>query len=91
MKKQYIKPILAYESFQLAGAIAGDCNLKLGVYSFVCTADENGQPNGPSNNGVFYDYNNCQYDLTGPELDGADSMCYHGPIFTGGTAIFLAS
>lgn len=91
MKRKYNKPMVAFESFQLAGALAGDCDLKLNIYSYICTADANGNGNGPSNNGIFYDYNNCQLDLTGPEVDGADSICYHGPIFTGGTSVFLAS
>lgn len=91
MKRNYTKPTVMFESFQLACAIAGDCTYTLNIYSYICAADENMQGMGPSNNGIFYDYNNCQFDLTGPELDGADSMCYHGPFFTGGTSVFLAS
>ena len=90
MKKEYSKPLLAYESFQPAGALAGDWNLKLNHYSYICTADENGNGLGSNTAGIFFDYNNCQFDLTGSELDGADSMCYHGPMFTVGQ-VFLAS
>lgn len=91
MKKLYNKPVLAYESFQLAGALAGDCNLKLNHYSYQCTADENGNGLGPNTTGEFFNYDNCQIDLTGPELDGADTVCYHGPIFTMGHGVFMAS
>ena len=90
MKKEYSRPLLAYEAFQLTAAIAGDCNLKLNHYSYACTADENGLGLGPNTTGVFFDYNNCQIDLTGPEVDGADSVCYHGPMFTVGQ-VFMAS
>ncbi len=91
MKKSYMKPLLAFESYQLSSALAGDCDLKLNHYSYECSADENGRGNGPGVEGIFYDYNNCQIDLTGPEVDGAESVCYHGPIFTVGHGVFLAS
>lgn len=90
MKKAYHKPALAFEGFQLSCAIAGDCNLKLNHYSYECTADENGLPNGPNSEGEFFDYSKCQTDLTGPELDGGETVCYHGPVYTMGM-VFLAS
>ena len=90
MKKEYSKPLLTYEAFQLTAAIAGDCNLKLNHYSYACTADENGLGLGPNTTGIFFDYHNCQIDLTGPEVDGADPVCYHGPMFAVGQ-VFLAS
>ncbi len=90
MKKEYNKPCLAFEAFQLSCSIAGDCNLKLNHYSYECSADENGNGLGPYVEGEFFDYNKCQIDLTGPELDGGETYCYHGPIFTMGK-VFLAS
>lgn len=90
MKKEYSKPLLAYEAFQLTAAIAGDCSLKLNHYSDSCTADANGTGLGPNTIGEFFSYYNCQLDLTGPEQDGAETLCYHGPIFTVGQ-VFLAS
>ena len=90
MKKEYINPLLAYELYQLAGALAGDCNLKLNHYSYSCTADANGTGLGPNTTGEFFNYYNCQLDLTGPEQDGAETVCYHGPIFTVGQ-VFLDS
>jgi hypothetical protein len=91
LKRKYSKPLLAYEAYQLAGALAGDCNLKLNHYSYNCSADENGNGLGYNVEGIFFNYYNCQLDLTGPELDGADSVCYHGPVFTSGHGVFLGS
>ena len=90
MKKLYKKPKLIYESFQIAGALAGDCNLKLNHYSYECTADANGIGQGPNTEGEFFDYFKCQLDLTGSYIDGSETICYHGPIFTMGM-VFLAS
>ena len=91
MKRTYLKPVLAFESYQLASALAGDCNLKLNHYASSCTADENGRGKGPNTQGEFFNYNNCQVDLTGPEKDGGETLCYHGPLFTTGHGVFLAS
>lgn len=79
VKKKYEKPMIVIESFQLDAAVAGTCKetaedqgytyVKLGFGENTCSFD----------NGQFYNYNNCQVDLTGPEGDGNDSLCYHGP------------
>ncbi|MBQ2444960.1 MAG: hypothetical protein II272_00830 [Oscillospiraceae bacterium] len=90
MKREYRKPFIAFEAFQLSAALAGDCDLKLNHYSYQCTANENGVGLGPNTTGIFYDYYNCQLDLTGPEVDGADTVCYHGPMYTIGQ-VFMAS
>lgn len=90
MKREYRKPFIDFEAFQLSAALAGDCDLKLNHYSYQCTANENGVGLGPNTTGIFYDYHNCQLDLTGPEVDGADTVCYHGPMYTIGQ-VFMAS
>ena len=78
MKKQYNKPYIGLESFQLNAAIADACST-MGY-----------RPVGPSENecsfagGQFYSAINCKLDLTGPANDGNDGVCYHGPLATGG-------
>lgn len=81
MRRTYIKPILAVESFQLDAAIAASCSsqgyISINLGEDTCTFD----------NGQFFNYNNCQMDLTGPEGDGNDTPCYHGPTLAGMTFI----
>lgn len=81
MKKEYRKPYLMVESFQLDAAIAATCTsqgfLPINYSENTCTFD----------NGQFFNYNNCQMDLTGPEGDGNDTLCYHGPLLAGMTFI----
>ncbi len=78
MKKQYQKPYIGLESFQLNAAIADACSTN------------NYRPinHGPSScsfaNGQFFSYQNCQMDLTGPVIVGIDTVCYHGPLLSGG-------
>lgn len=83
MKKVYKKPIVVIESFQLDAAVAATCSsqgyIPIGHGENTCSFD----------NGQFYNYNNCQMDLTGPGGDGNDTTCYHGPILAGTT--FMAS
>ena len=83
MKKEYKKPLIAVESFQLDAAVAATCSsqgfLPLGHGEDNC-----------SYYGEFFNVDNCQVDLTGPEGDGNDTLCYHGPILTPGL-IFVAS
>ena len=82
MKKQYAKPSIIIESFQLNATIAtstcredalkdGMDYIKLGYSEDTCTYD----------NGQFFNYDNCEFDLTGPQNDGNDTVCYHGPTF----------
>ncbi|MBQ8898847.1 MAG: hypothetical protein IJY86_10300 [Clostridia bacterium] len=81
MKKTYVKPELVVESFQLDAAIAASCSsqgyIPINYGENNCTFD----------NGQFFNYNNCQMDLTGPEGDGNDAICYHGPLEAGMTFI----
>lgn len=83
MKRTYTKPLIAMESFQLNAAIAASCSSEDGIAIHygenTCTYDD----------GQFFNYNNCQFDLTGPEGDGNDTDCYHGPIVANQT--FIAS
>lgn len=84
MKKNYVKPYLAVESFQLDAAIAAACSsqgfIPINYGENSCTFD----------NGQFFNSINCQVDLTGPGFDGNDTICYHGPTLTPGMT-FLAS
>lgn len=73
MKKKYEKPVLIIESFQLDATIAASCSgqgfIKINYGEDDCTFD----------GGQFFNNNNCQMDLTGPDGDGNDTICYHGP------------
>lgn len=84
MKKVYKKPIVVIESFQLDAAVAASCSsqgyIPINHGENTCTFD----------NGEFFNYNNCQVDLTGSEGDGNDTQCYHGPMAASGTT-FVAS
>ena len=83
MKKVYKKPIVVIESFQLDAAVAASCSsqgyIPIGHGENACSYD----------NGQFFNYANCQMDLTGPEGDNNDTTCYHGPLLAGST--FVAS
>jgi hypothetical protein len=76
MKKDYKKPYLLVESFQLDAAIAASCSsetknpLHYGLDS--CTLEEE-LP------GFGYFGNLCIHDVK-VEGDGNDLICYHGPI-----------
>lgn len=75
MKKEYIKPYLAVESFQLNAAIAASCSdegkIKIGIYLNSCNADEE-EP------GMSYVGDACTTDIVNPDDD--DYFCYHGPL-----------
>lgn len=81
MKREYKKPVLAVESFQLDASVAASCSsqgyVPIGYSENTCTFD----------NGQFFNLNNCQFDLTGPDGDGNDTLCYHGPLLAGSTFI----
>lgn len=80
MKKEYKKPIVVIETFQLDAAIAGSCKEdaealnkkyeKLGFSPDSCTFM----------GGEFFNSFNCQMDLTGEGGDSNDTVCYHGPL-----------
>ena len=76
--KKYEKPYIGLESFQLNAAVASACStlgyIAVGPAENFCTFD----------NGQFYNFITCQVDLTGPDLDKHDSVCYHGPTASGG-------
>lgn len=80
MKKAYVKPYLAVESFQLDAAIASSCSsegkLALGYTMNSCTLDDS---KGTYNPNFGYFGHSCRSDV---EVvgDGNDTICYHGPI-----------
>ena len=84
MKKEYKKPLIAVESFQLDAAVAGTCVAN----GFIPIG--HGEDNCWFADRQFFNYNNCQFDLTGPGGDGNDTLCYHGPTETGGMT-FISS
>lgn len=74
MKKKYEKPVLIIEPFQLDATVAASCSsqgyISINYGENDCTFDS----------GQFFNYNNCQMDLTGPDGDDNDTLCYHGPM-----------
>ena len=93
MKKSYSKPVVGFEAFQIDAAIAGSCkdpsaqgvggywkHIPINHYENSCSYAE----------GQFFNFFNCSMDLTGPEFDGNDTICYHGPILSGGI-VFVCS
>jgi hypothetical protein len=86
MKKDYKKPYLLIESFQLNAAVAGSCAAQGGI---TINYGENrcGFDVGVDNQFQFFNAFNCDMDLTGPE-DGYDTICYHGPTLG---LLFIAS
>lgn len=81
MKKKYEKPMLIIEPFQLDATIAASCSsqgyIPINYGENSCTFD----------NGEFFNYDNCEMDLTGPGGDGNDTLCYHGPFLANSTFI----
>lgn len=77
MKKEYRKPILLVESFQLDAAVAAVCS------------EEGGRPlnhsigdcwDNTEDKYIFSDDLACGFDATiGDAADPNDSACYHGP------------
>lgn len=86
MKKKYVKPIIVIESFQLDAAIAASCSsqdfIPINYGENSCGFDEIS-----SGRWHFFNYNNCEMDLTGSGGDGNDTECYHGPILANSTFI----
>ncbi len=78
MKRKYEKPYLGLESFQLNAAVALSCSSQnytpINYWESGCTFE----------NGEYFNLFNCQFDLSGPENDGNDSICYHGPVLSFG-------
>ena len=76
MKKEYAKPYIMVESFQLNAAIAASCSsqgatpIHYGVDT--CTAQEEAP-------GLGYFGVQCDWDVNKVEFDENDTICYHGP------------
>ena len=85
MKKEYVKPIVMVEFFQLDAAIASTCSddkkISLNHYMNSCTLEET-MP------GLGYFGNACTHDVQ-VEGDGNDLICYHGP--TPASSVFMNS
>ena len=81
MKKEYVKPYLAVESFQLDASVAGGCATKLGHDEKGCTFLT------ARDQGVYLD---IQFGPACGEIGGIDMLqenpdiCYHGPVSTFG-------
>lgn len=82
MKKDYIRPTLAVESFQLDAAIAASCSSdgkEVTTLNFVsttaCAADFYGYAIFSANCGEIPDVG---IDIT--DDDGDDGFCYHAPV-----------
>lgn len=78
MKKKYEKPVLMIESFQLDATVAASCSSQDGIPIHY------GESNCVFDGGAYFNYNNCDEDVTGSDDDGHDTICYHGPELTGG-------
>lgn len=88
MKKKYEKPVLIIESFQLDATVAASCSSQ-GYQELNYNENMCGFEPGIDKQWQFFNYHNCDLDLTGPEGDGNDTVCYHGPIDA--SATFLKS
>lgn len=79
MKKTYVKPYVAVETFQLDAAIATSCADRIALhygqdncadYDLFDVLTYFGDACGRKPNGT---------DVTDPGADGNDKLCYHGP------------
>ena len=86
MKRRYQKPCLEMESFQLNAALALSCSAqgKIPINQGEDACSFGGPGGAGSGVGQFFNLFNCRVDLTGPANDGNDTICYHGPLATGG-------
>lgn len=80
MKKTYVKPYVAVESFQLDAAIATSCSSN-GLYTLgysidTCTLEDN--KGSTEFIGLNYFGAACVHNVM-LEGDGNDLICYHGP------------
>ena len=86
MKKLYKKPMVVIESFQLDAAFAASCSSQ--NYIPINYGENNcGFDQGEEHKYQFFNFKNCDFDLTGEGGDGNDTECYHGPIYFGDTFI----
>lgn len=85
MKKEYKKPVIIVESFQLNAAIAGSCSdetgeIAIGHYETTC-----GSGQGEEFQWQYFSEYTCDVDLTiGGGGDDNDENCYHGPVNNSG-------
>ena len=90
MKKEYKKPVIFIESFQLNAAIAGSCSDETNEKPINHYATTCGYGIGNEFNWQFFSEDTCDVDLVGESGDGNDTPCYHGPILSGGTTFVWA-
>ena len=80
MKKKYVKPYVAVETFQLDAAIANSCSkddlYTLGYSIDTCTLEDN--KGSTEFVGSNYFGAACIHNVM-LEGDGNDQICYHGP------------
>lgn len=78
MKKEYMKPFFAVESFQLNAAVAASCSsqgkVAIQFGETDCTAMEEADGQSYFGNGI------CATDVTSPNEDENGAFCYQGVI-----------
>ena len=85
MKKTYVKPYIAVETFQLNAAIAAACSSEgkytLGFGMNSCTLEDDKGSTEFIGVGIFglACAANDGHDVINIEGDGNDTLCYHGP------------
>ncbi len=70
MKKQYVKPELYFENFELSANIATLCGIGVGHAEVSCRYTVAGGR-------TIFTETNCDASATSP--DGEDTYCYHNP------------
>lgn len=76
MKKEYVKPYLAFESFQLGAALAGSCG---GSNQFALNHSIDGCDAVEEGGGVFFGAA-CPKNIFSYEGVSKDGVCYQGPV-----------
>lgn len=86
MKKEYQKPMIVIESFQLNAAVAGSCSDEAGEVPINHYQDNcgSGTSSDPDFQFQFFADPMCETDLTIGASDGNDIECYHGPYTANG-------
>ena len=83
MRKAYNKPFIMVELFQLNAALASACSSE-GKYPLNYSLDSCSESEGL---GAGYWSNGCTHDVTIPDGDGNDGICYHAAL----SAIYMNS
>ena len=73
MKKKYIKPMFVIESFQLDATIAASCSSQ-GYFPINYSEKSCGFEEGVDKQYMFFNYDNCDLDLTGSGGDGNEPI-----------------